>query len=55
MARLVVTRFAFLAEVTLGQMVRVIVAYIDARPARVHEDFRLLALEALVDAWPCKR
>jgi Rap1a immunity proteins len=43
------------AEVTLGQMVRVIVAYIDARPARVHEDFRLLALEALVDAWPCKR
>ena len=43
------------AGVTLGQEVRVIVAYIDARPARLHHDFRLLALEALIDAWPCKR
>ena len=43
------------AGVTLGQEVRVIVAYIDARPARLHHDLRLLALEALIDAWPCKR
>jgi Rap1a immunity proteins len=43
------------AGVTLKQIVRVVVAYIDARPARMHEDFRKLALEALVDAWPCKR
>ena len=43
------------AGVTLMQMVRVVVAYIDARPARMHEDFRKLALEALIDAWPCKR
>jgi hypothetical protein len=40
--------------VTVRQMVRVVVAYIDARPARMHEDFRLLALEALRTAWPCR-
>jgi hypothetical protein len=41
--------------VTDGQKVRVIVAYIDARPSRLHEDFRILALEAMKAAWPCKR
>jgi hypothetical protein len=41
-------------EVTLGQMVRVVVAYIDARPAQLHEDFVQLALEALRTAWPCR-
>lgn len=41
-------------EVTVNQQVRVVVAYIDARPNRLHEDFRILALEALKDAWPCK-
>jgi hypothetical protein len=40
--------------VTTGQMVRVVVAYIDAQLARMHEEFNLLALEALRDAWPCK-
>jgi Rap1a immunity proteins len=39
---------------TLGQAVRVVVAYIDARLARQHEDFRDLALEGLREAWPCK-
>jgi len=38
-----------------GQLVRTVVAYIDARPARMHEDFRSLALEALRTAWPCPR
>jgi Rap1a immunity proteins len=38
----------------LVQQVRVVVAYIDARPARMHERFDLLALEALRTAWPCK-
>ena len=33
-------------EVTMGQEVRVVIAYIDARPNRLHEDFRDLALEA---------
>ena len=39
--------------VTAEQGVRVVVAYIEARPARMHEDFRVLALEALREAWPC--
>jgi len=41
-------------EATVEQMVRVVVAYIDARPARMHEDFRNLAREALRTAWPCR-
>ena len=41
--------------VTREQTVRVVIAYIDARPARMHEDIRGLALEALINAWPCKR
>jgi Rap1a immunity proteins len=41
--------------ITHGQEVRVVVQYIDARPARMHEDFRKLALEAIRAAWPCQR
>jgi Rap1a immunity proteins len=41
-------------KVTLGQQVRVVAKYIDARPNRLHEDFRDLAWEALKDAYPCK-
>jgi hypothetical protein len=37
------------------QRVRIIVSYIDARPERKNEDFRLLANEAMAKAWPCKR
>jgi hypothetical protein len=40
--------------VTLGQEVRVVVSYIEAHPAKMHESFRKLALEALRTAWPCK-
>ena len=36
------------------QLLRVIVSYIEARPQRMHEDFRLLTLEAFHHAWPCK-
>jgi hypothetical protein len=36
------------------QMVRVVIAYIEARPSRMHENFDLLALEALRTTWPCK-
>jgi len=46
--------FCFPEGATNGQMVRVVVAYIEARPARMHEDFRVLALEALREAWPCR-
>src|SRR4029077_10535885 len=37
------------------QRVRTIVSYIDARPERKNEDFRLLANEALTKAWLCKK
>jgi Ssp1 endopeptidase immunity protein Rap1a len=41
--------------VTKGQMVRVVIHYVENQPARHHEDFRKLALEALRNAWPCNR
>ena len=37
------------------QRVQTIVSYIEARPERKNEDFRLLANEAMAKAWPCKR
>ena len=43
------------AGVTRAQVTRVTVQYIDSRPARMHEDFRILALEAMKAAWPCQR
>ena len=42
-------------DVTNEQSVRVVIKYIDERPARMHEDFELLAYEALRAAWPCKK
>lgn len=39
---------------TQAQAVRVVVAHIDQRPARMHENFLQLALEALRLAWPCR-
>jgi hypothetical protein len=41
-------------EVTQGQLISVVVQYIDARPARTHEYFGRLALEAITAAWPCQ-
>jgi hypothetical protein len=40
--------------VTKEQLVRVVVAYIERQPQRMHENFKRLALEALRDAWPCR-
>jgi hypothetical protein len=40
--------------VTLKQKVQVVVHYIEDRPNRMHESFKLLAVEAIVDAWPCR-
>jgi Rap1a immunity proteins len=42
------------AGVTIAQEVRVVVVYIDARPARMHEPFKMLVVEALRAAWPCR-
>jgi hypothetical protein len=32
----------------------VAVTYVEARPDRMQEDFRALAVEAMREAWPCK-
>jgi hypothetical protein len=42
-------------QVSIAQAVRVVTHYIVQRPARIHEDFTDLALEALQHAWPCRR
>jgi Rap1a immunity proteins len=39
---------------TPEQALRIVVSYIEARPARMHEPFVALALEALRAAWPCR-
>jgi hypothetical protein len=43
------------SAVTVEQLLRVVVQYVDNRPTRMHESFKVLALEALTAAWPCKR
>ena len=43
------------ASSTAQQLAQVVVRYIEARPQRMHEDLRLLALDAFRDAWPCTR
>lgn len=43
------------AESTLVDAAQIVVRYIDEQPARRQENFRLLALEALTKAWPCRR
>ena len=39
--------------VTREQIAKVVVAYLDKNPARLHEPFAGLALMALAQAWPC--
>ena len=48
---------AFCAPETTNNLerARVVVTYIEARPDRMKEDFRLLANEAMANAWPCKK
>jgi hypothetical protein len=41
-------------KATLIQLVRIVIAYIEARPPRMPERFNDLALEALRTAWPCR-
>ena len=41
--------------VTLAQGKRVVVRYVSAKPQRMEEYFEDLAIEAIRDAWPCKR
>jgi hypothetical protein len=46
--------FCIPKETKIDQQIRVVVKYIEARPERIHERFALLALLALIEAWPCK-
>jgi hypothetical protein len=41
------------AAVSIVQLAKVVVAYLDQHPERLHESFNGLALEALAHAWPC--
>jgi hypothetical protein len=41
--------------VTMGQAIRIVVAYIDQRPERMHERFETLAVEVLQQSWPCQK
>ena len=40
-------------DTTSQQAASVVVQYIDGQPARIHEDFNHLAVEALRANWPC--
>jgi hypothetical protein len=41
-------------EVTEALRARVAVTYVEAHPERMKEDFRVLAVEAMQNTWPCK-
>jgi hypothetical protein len=41
--------------VSAQEATHVVVQYIDKRPERMNENFKLLAVEALQAAWPCPR
>jgi hypothetical protein len=41
------------AGTTTEQATSIVVQYIDAQPARIHEDFNRFAVEALRANWPC--
>ena len=40
---------------TNSERVRVIVAYVEARPERMKDGFGLPANEVMAKAWPCKK
>ena len=40
-------------KATNEQMIRVVISYVEARPERMHEDMRELAIDAFRHAWPC--
>jgi hypothetical protein len=41
-------------EADVFQVAKVVVAYLDKNPARLHEVFLGLAYTAIAEAWPCK-
>jgi Rap1a immunity proteins len=47
-------RFCPPEHATNGQVLEVVVAYMEAHPERLHKDIKTLFLDALTQAWPCK-
>ncbi|WP_367278415.1 Rap1a/Tai family immunity protein [Bradyrhizobium sp.] len=47
-------RFCPPTDATVQQSLRVVINYLDAHPARLHEPFVDLTITALRDVWPCK-
>jgi len=47
-------RFCIPGDVTAGETVQVVVAYLESRLSRLHEDFPQLAIAAMRQAWPCR-
>ena len=47
--------FNFHTDLNINNMVKVVVGYIQSRPTRLEENFYSVALDALSEAWPCKR
>lgn len=47
-------RFCFPANGNTEQAVRVVVAFLEKNPSILHEDFRSLAILAMLQAWPCR-
>jgi hypothetical protein len=47
-------RFCFPKDSNTQQAVRVVVAFLDKNPSMLHYDFRIVALIAMREAWPCK-
>jgi hypothetical protein len=47
-------RFCPPPKATMGDALRMVVTYIDARPKQQETPFNIIALEALRDGWPCK-
>jgi hypothetical protein len=42
-------------NVTNRQLIEAVVRYIEARPQRWGEQFRVLVIQALFDGWPCRK
>jgi hypothetical protein len=42
-------------EATNGQMLRIVVRYLDEHPEELHLPFQILAWRALSGAWPCSK
>jgi hypothetical protein len=47
-------KFCHPSAVSPEQMLGKVIEFVETHPERVQEDFRLLALTAMHDAWPCQ-